>query len=90
MHYNEGADLLTYLVNPAVFAVKNGYVEVLDGRPSRSPLCFSVKVLIEIVGPGLGVEINEALVREAAAKHSTEKAWRNAVWKGEDGSLREW
>lgn len=77
-------------MNPAVFAVKNGYVEVLDGRPSRSPLCFSMKVLIEIVGPGLGVEINEALVREAAAKHSTEKAWRNAVWKGEDGSLREW
>ncbi|KAI0760516.1 enolase C-terminal domain-like protein [Fomes fomentarius] len=71
MHYNEGADLLTYLVDPAVFAIKNGYVEALTG-------------------PGLGIEINEALVREAAAKHASEKAWRNAVWTGPDGALREW
>ncbi|KAI0659797.1 enolase C-terminal domain-like protein [Cubamyces menziesii] len=71
MHYNEGADLLTYLVDPTVFTVKNGYVEAL-------------------YGPGLGIEINEALVREAASKHISEKAWRNAVWKGEDGGLREW
>ncbi len=41
MHYNEGADLLTYLVNPAVFTVKNAYVEVLDGKHSYSPLCVS-------------------------------------------------
>ncbi|KAI9068099.1 enolase C-terminal domain-like protein [Trametes sanguinea] len=71
MHYNEGADLLTYLVDPTVFTVKNGYVEALHG-------------------PGLGIEINEQLVREAAQKHANEKAWRNAVWKGEDGGLREW
>ena len=31
MHYNEGADLLTYLVDPTVFTVKNGYVEALHG-----------------------------------------------------------
>ncbi|KAH9852354.1 enolase C-terminal domain-like protein [Lenzites betulinus] len=71
MHYNEGGDLLTYLVDPVVFAVKDGYVEALHG-------------------PGLGIEINEPLVREAAAKHNNEKAWRNAVWKGDDGGLREW
>ncbi|KAI0628549.1 enolase C-terminal domain-like protein [Trametes polyzona] len=71
MHYNEGADLLTYLADPTVFAVKNGYVEALDG-------------------PGLGIEVNETLIREAAAKHVDEKAWRNAVWKGDDGGLREW
>lgn len=41
-------------------------------------------------GAGLGIEINEALVREAAEKYSKEKAWRNATWRGEDGSLREW
>ena len=31
IHYNQGADLLTYLVDPLVFAVKNGYVEALQG-----------------------------------------------------------
>ena len=37
--------------------------------------------------PGLGVSIDEAHVREAAkAGHR----WRNPVWRGKDGSLREW
>ncbi|KAH9932982.1 enolase C-terminal domain-like protein [Fomitopsis serialis] len=71
MHYNEGADLLTYLVDPSVFAIKGGYVEALQG-------------------PGLGIEINESLVREYAERYSGEKPWINAVWTGEDGSLREW
>lgn len=31
MHYNQGADLLTYLNNPEVFAVKEGYVDILQG-----------------------------------------------------------
>ena len=38
-------------------------------------------------GPGLGVEINEALVREAS---KTAPPWRNPVWRGEDGAIREW
>ncbi|KAF8635416.1 hypothetical protein AX15_000410 [Amanita polypyramis BW_CC] len=42
-------------------------------------------------GPGIGVEINEDLVR-TTSKHYVEKypAWRNPVWRGDDGSLREW
>ncbi|EIM88892.1 enolase C-terminal domain-like protein [Stereum hirsutum FP-91666 SS1] len=71
MHYNQGADLLTYLVDPSVFAVVDGHVEALKG-------------------PGLGIEINEPLVRETSAKYMREKAWRNEVWRGSDGSLREW
>ncbi|KZT70041.1 enolase C-terminal domain-like protein [Daedalea quercina L-15889] len=71
MHYNEGADLLTYLVDPSVFAIKDGYLEALQG-------------------PGLGVEIDEQLVREYAERYSNQKPWINAVWTGEDGSLREW
>ena len=41
-------------------------------------------------GPGLGIEVNEALVREMAAKHADEKPWRNAVFTGPDGALQEW
>ena len=38
-------------------------------------------------GPGLGVEIDEDLVRDAASKPFT---WRNPAWRGPDGDLREW
>lgn len=38
-------------------------------------------------GVGLGVEINEELVREASCDAPP---WRNPVWRGEDGALREW
>ena len=38
-------------------------------------------------GPGLGVEINEALVRDLAR---TGHRWRNPVWYHADGSLAEW
>ena len=38
-------------------------------------------------GPGLGVSIDEAAVREAA---KTPHRWRNPAWRGPDGGLREW
>ncbi|GLB42160.1 putative mandelate racemase / muconate lactonizing enzyme, C-terminal domain [Lyophyllum shimeji] len=42
-------------------------------------------------GPGIGIEVNEALVRQLSAKYVAEyPAWKNPVWRGEDGSLREW
>ncbi|KAF9233418.1 enolase C-terminal domain-like protein [Melanogaster broomeanus] len=74
IHYNsEDADLYTYLEDPSVFAVKDGYIQA----PS---------------GPGLGIIINERLVRERSAAHTRTgvQAWRNPMWRGEDGSLREW
>ena len=37
--------------------------------------------------PGLGVEIDEATVREMA---KTPHRWRNPAWRGQDGELREW
>lgn len=42
MHYNEGADLLTYLVDPSVFAIKDGYVEALQSEqvPQSRRLCM--------------------------------------------------
>jgi len=74
IHYNsEDADLYTYLEDPSVFAVKDGYIQA----PS---------------GPGLGITINENIVRERSAAYSRAgvQAWRNPMWRGEDGSLREW
>lgn len=68
IHYNEGSDLLDYLVNPHVFDYKEGYVNILDG-------------------PGLGIEINEEVVREKAQIGHN---WRNPVWRHEDGSIAEW
>jgi galactonate dehydratase len=68
IHYNQGSDLLDYLVDPEVFIYKDGFVEI----PTR---------------PGLGIEINEAVVAERAA---TGHRWRNPVWRHADGSIAEW
>ncbi|KAF7309165.1 Enolase C-terminal domain-like protein [Mycena kentingensis (nom. inval.)] len=82
MHYNTNEfDLLTYLLNPEIFAVRDGMVGLLTGA-------------------GIGVEVDEERVRAEDRKWreggegigSEEKAgrWRNPVWRGVDGGLREW
>ena len=38
-------------------------------------------------GAGLGIEINEAAVREAA---KTGHHWKNPVWRNQDGTVAEW
>ena len=68
MHYNGGVELLEYLVDPSVFAVRDGAI----ARPTA---------------PGLGIEIDEAAVRDAAARGHR---WRNPVWRHADGALAEW
>lgn len=69
IHYNAGGyDLLTYLAEPSVFALTDGFVQV----PTA---------------PGLGIQVNEALIRDLAkAPHR----WRNPVWRVADGSVAEW
>ncbi|MEV6864119.1 galactonate dehydratase [Streptosporangium subroseum] len=68
LHYNQGADLLDYVLDLEVFRFTEGYVS----RPQA---------------PGLGVEIDEAAVRQAdRAGH----AWRNPVWRHDDGGIAEW
>ena len=55
----------------------------------RQPQVFDVREghVAAPEAPGLGVDIDEDKVRDAArAPH----AWRNPVWRGRDGSLREW
>lgn len=68
IHYNEGSDLLDYLVNPKTFEYKDGYVSLLKT-------------------PGLGIEVNEEKVREAA---TVGHDWKNPVWRNEDGTVAEW
>jgi galactonate dehydratase len=68
LHYNQGNDLLDYLMEPGVFRFVDGYATLPTG-------------------PGLGIEIDEAAVRRAA---EIGHRWRNPVWRGPDGSFREW
>ncbi|KAJ7930871.1 mandelate racemase/muconate lactonizing protein [Mycena leptocephala] len=74
MHYNAGEhDLLTYILNPDVFSVREGMVSLLEGN-------------------GLGIEVDEERVRseDRAFREGKVKAWRNPVWRGPDGAIREW
>ncbi|MGG1638948.1 galactonate dehydratase [Paenibacillus sp. NRS-1760] len=68
IHYNQGSDVVGYLMDPDVFQYEAGYVRMSDK-------------------PGLGIEINEAAVREAAKKGHN---WHSPIWRNEDGSYAEW
>ncbi|MCS7240787.1 MAG: D-galactonate dehydratase, partial [Candidatus Bipolaricaulota bacterium] len=69
IHYNEGLELTDYLLNPEVFALDQGFVQLPRA-------------------PGLGVQIDEEVVREAA--HTARKDWFNPIWRSDDGSVAEW
>lgn len=68
IHYNEGRDVLDYVLNREDFTFVDGYMKL----PEK---------------PGLGVEVNEALVVE---ENKTPHRWRNPVWRHADGSIAEW
>jgi galactonate dehydratase len=68
IHYNQGSDLLDYLVDPNVFCYQDGAVP-MPGKP------------------GLGIEINEELVKEKAKQGHH---WKNPVWRNADGTIAEW
>ncbi|KAK0452271.1 enolase C-terminal domain-like protein [Armillaria borealis] len=58
-----------------------------------NPHVFDIKEghIDALQGPGIGIEIAEELVRTASEKYTSNRsAWRNPVWRGSDGSLREW
>ena len=43
-----------------------------------------------LTGPGLGIELNEELIRKCAEEHK-DFSWRNPVFRAEkSGELREW
>ncbi|NJB87843.1 galactonate dehydratase [Lewinella marina] len=68
IHYNVGADLTDYLVDPDGFQLRDGHVPLLTG-------------------PGLGIEIDEDKVREAAREGHN---WKSPIWRNADGSVTEW
>jgi len=55
----------------------------------QDPGPFDLKdgMIAALGGPGLGIAIDEERVRHAA---SVPHRWRNPVWRGPDGSVREW
>lgn len=68
IHYNQGNDLLDYLVDKDVFHYENGFVQIPRG-------------------PGLGIEIDEDVVRRLSQSGHN---WKNPVWRNEDGTVAEW
>ena len=60
---------------------------VLDYMIDPEPLVLREGALAVPGGPGLGIEVEESRVREAArGGHS----WRNPVWRHGDETLAEW
>ena len=65
----------------------NAGADLLDYLVDAAPLVADGTSVPLLTGPGLGIEIDEAAVR-TAAEHAP--AWRNPVWRHDDGSFAEW
>jgi galactonate dehydratase len=65
----------------------NEDAEVLDYVVDLEPLRFVDGHVERFTGPGLGIEVDEARVREADHRGH---AWRNPVWRHDDGGFAEW
>ncbi|NUP64970.1 MAG: galactonate dehydratase [Nonomuraea sp.] len=66
-----------------------GLHEGAHGCYLKDPDVFGFRdgTLHRLEGPGLGIDIDEEAVEEAAARGHR---WRNPIWRREDGSLAEW
>ncbi|MEV5749036.1 galactonate dehydratase [Actinoallomurus sp. NPDC052308] len=65
----------------------NTDADLLDYVLDRAPFTFVDGYAIRNDLPGLGVSVDEPAVREADRRPH---AWRNPVWRHDDGSLAEW
>jgi len=61
--------------------------EVLDYLADTSVFDIRDGYVDRLTAPGLGIEIDEAAVRDAAARGH---AWRSPVWRHDDGGFAEW
>lgn len=65
----------------------NAANDLLDYVSNREVFAYQDGMVAIPQGPGLGIEVNEDLVRERAA---TGHRWRNPIWRHADGSFAEW
>ncbi len=61
--------------------------DLLDYVADPGPLRIVAGHIARLDGPGLGITVDEAAVRQA---DRTAHAWRNPVWRHDDGSFAEW
>jgi len=82
------ATLPNYLIQEASFGMHyNEGIEMSDYLQDPSVLELKEGLLPLPAGPGLGITIDEAVVRDASIKGHD---WANPVWRHEDGALTEW
>lgn len=60
---------------------------VLDYVNNKDDFTFINGFLPLLSKPGLGIDVNKALVLE---ENKTPHSWKNPVWRHEDGSIAEW
>ncbi len=65
----------------------NQTAELLDYLTDPDVFAYRDGAVTIPSGPGLGIEINEERVRQAAG---AERRWRNPVWRHADGVVAEW
>lgn len=58
----------------------------------KNPEVFTVKEgsIPIMTAPGLGVELDEELIRREAEEAAKLEPWINPLFRGDDGSIREW
>jgi galactonate dehydratase len=61
--------------------------DLLDYLKDRNAFGYKDGYVEKLAGPGLGIEVDEAKVREAA---KTGHDWKNPVWRTKDGAVTEW
>jgi galactonate dehydratase len=65
----------------------NAANDMLDYVTNREVFAYEDGMVAIPQGPGLGIEVNEAYVRERAVQGHR---WRNPLWRHADGSFAEW
>ncbi|MBL4629943.1 MAG: galactonate dehydratase [Paraglaciecola sp.] len=65
----------------------NKDADVLDYVLNKDDFAISEGCIKPLTKPGRGVELDERAIIEASKVH---KAWRNPLWRHDDGSVAEW
>ncbi len=61
--------------------------DLMDYLTDRDAFHYENGVVPLLTGPGLGIEVNEELIKEKAAIGHN---WKNPVWRNADGTVAEW